>query len=74
MGYITMAARTGLSQRHCGAISKDELEAVKWFRIAADGGYRQAAELLGKSYSEGLLGLPRDQEQSEYWFHKAKGL
>lgn len=57
-----------------GAVPKDELQAVKWFRIAADGGYRQAAELLGKSYSEGLFGLPRDQKQSEYWFQKAKGL
>jgi len=57
-----------------GAIPKDELEAVKWFRIAADGGYRQAAELLGKSYLEGLFGLPRDQKQSEYWFRKAEGL
>ncbi len=57
-----------------GAVPKDELQAVKWFRIAADGGYRQAAELLGKSYSEGLFGLPRDQKQSEYWFQEAKGL
>ncbi|OFW67609.1 MAG: hypothetical protein A2Y74_07725 [Actinobacteria bacterium RBG_13_63_9] len=55
-----------------GAVPRDPMEAVKWYRIAAEGGHRQAAELLGKAYEEGLLGLPRDPAQVEYWRRKAK--
>lgn len=50
-----------------GVIRKDEAEAVRWFKIAAEGGSRGAAEQLGKAYTEGLLGLPRDPKQAEHW-------
>lgn len=55
-----------------GMIRKDEAEAVRWFKIAAEGGSREAAEQLGKAYTEGLLGLPRDPKQAEHWLNKAK--
>jgi TPR repeat protein len=53
-------------------IEKDEQEAVKWFRIAAKGGHKEAAETLGKAYAEGLYGLPRDPDQSQHWLRKAQ--
>ena len=55
-----------------GAVRKNDAEAVKWFKIAAEGGFREAADRLGRAYAEGLLGLQRDPKQSEFWLSKAK--
>src|SRR5689334_19003554 len=50
-----------------GAVGKNEAEAVRWFKIAAEEGSREAANRLARAYAEGLLGLDRDSRQSEYW-------
>ena len=53
-------------------LSKDEVEAVEWFKTAAEAGSREAAERLAKAYTVGDLGLPRDQGRAEYWQRKAQ--
>lgn len=56
---------------HSGAgLSADEPEAVKWYVMAAEGGYRRAQEYLAAAYREGWFGLPRDTSRAEYWQKK----
>ena len=43
---------------------KNYTEAVRWYRVAAEGGSRQAAVALSKAYEEGSLSLQRDPEQA----------
>jgi len=54
-----------------GAVRRDEREALRWFRIAAESGFREAAQRLGEAYSEGTFGLEVDPKQAAYWFAKA---
>ncbi len=54
------------------AEQKNHAKAVKWYRVAAEGGSRQAAVVLSKAYEEGSLGLQRDPEQARSWREKAE--
>ena len=40
-------------------VPQDETEAVRWFRLAAEQGYRAAQYNLGRAYENGL-GVPQD--------------
>jgi uncharacterized protein len=44
---------------------------MRWYRMAADQGDRNAENLIGTLYSNGL-GVPRDLEQAARWFRKAR--
>lgn len=55
-----------------GNTAEIAVDAIKWYKISAEDGYPKAAEFLGRVYSEGLMGLPRDPKQSQYWYDKAK--
>ncbi|MBI5233751.1 MAG: sel1 repeat family protein [Deltaproteobacteria bacterium] len=55
------------------ASQRNYSKALDWYLIAAEGGSRQAAIVLSKSYGEGLLGLQIDPEQALYWKKKAAG-
>jgi TPR repeat protein len=48
----------------------DETEAVKWCRKAAEQGYAQAQNNLGRAYHNGQ-GVPRDEIEAVQWFSKA---
>jgi TPR repeat protein len=50
----------------------DYAEAMGWYRKAADQGDRNAENLIGTLYSNGL-GVPRNLEQAGHWFSKAGG-
>jgi len=50
---------------------KNYTEAIRWYRVAAEGGARQAAIALSKAYEEGSHGLQRDPEQARSWKEKA---
>lgn len=54
-------------------IAKDNAEALKWYRVAAEQGYREAQQLLAKAYKEGSLGLKRDSQLAGYWAGRAEG-
>lgn len=53
------------------AEQKNNADAVHWYRVAADGGSRQAAEVLAKAYEVGGLDLKPDPEQARSWREKA---
>ena len=50
--------------------AKDEVEAVKWFRMAADQNNFEAQHRLGICYEFGL-GVPKDYFESVDWYRKA---
>jgi len=52
------------------AVAKDEVEAVKWYRKAAEQNLAQAQYNLGVSYANGL-GVAKDEAQAVSWYRKA---
>ena len=51
-------------------VEKDEVEAVKWYRKAADQGYHPAQFTLGVNYAAGV-GVAKDVIQAISWYRKA---
>jgi hypothetical protein len=51
-------------------VPKDEMEAMKWYRKAADQGYAQAQYSLGVMYDSGFS-APKDLVEAVKWFRKA---
>ena len=51
-------------------IPKDAVEAMKWYRKAAENGHARAQYFMGKSYHSGE-GVPKDQVEAFKWWRKA---
>ena len=51
-------------------VAKDEAEAVKWYRKAAEQGNAYGQNNLGKMYANGL-GVAKDEAEAVKWFRKA---
>ena len=59
------------SDYHNGeGVPKDEAEAAKWYRKAAEQGYAEAQCDLGLCYHKGE-GVPKDKRESVIWYWKA---
>lgn len=52
-------------------IPKDQGEALRWFRKAADRGEPQSERILGLLYETAGAGLARDDKQAVYWYGRA---
>ena len=51
-------------------VPEDDVEAVRWYRLAAEQGYANAQFLLGVMYSNGL-GVPEDDVLAYMWYNLA---
>ena len=51
-------------------VARDDAEAVRWYRKAAQQGYAIAQTILGFMYAEGE-GVTRDDAEAVRWFRKA---
>ena len=51
-------------------VAKDEVEAVKWYRKAAEQNYAEAQYNLGVCYANGQ-GVAKDEAEAVKWFRKA---
>ena len=51
-------------------VPQDFVQAVKWYRLAADQGYASAQYNLGYMYSNGQ-GVPQDYVQAHKWYNLA---
>jgi len=60
----------GLSYYNGEGVTKDSMEAVYWWRKAAEQGFAKAQNNLGFSYMIGL-GVEKDPTQAVYWWRKA---
>jgi TPR repeat protein len=54
-----------------GGLAKDDEEAVKWYRKAAEQGEVEAQTYLGFMYEQGLGGLPQNRAEAVKWYRKA---
>jgi len=55
---------------HGRGVHKNDVEAVRWYREAAEQGDATAQFNLGGMYRKGA-GIPKDDAKAAYWYHKA---
>lgn len=60
----------GVCYRLGAGVRKDEKEAVKWYRKAADRGHPKAQFSLGACYAEGT-GVFKNDAEAAKWYRKA---
>jgi TPR repeat protein len=60
----------GVCYQNGQGIAKDDTEAVKWYRKAADKGNATAQFNLGMCYKNGI-GTSKDESEAARWFRKA---
>ena len=51
-------------------VSQDTAAAIKWYRLSAERGYKDAQSMLGTIYATGL-GVPRDYAEAVKWYKLA---
>ena len=56
---------------HGECVAKDEAEAAKWFRLAAEQGMAGSAMTLGMMYEQGQ-GVEKDPEEAQKWYKKSE--
>ena len=66
-GYAAAQTYLGIRYVKGEGITKDVVEAARWFRLAAERNYAEAQLLLGAMYGEGE-GVPQDDVQAYAWF------
>ncbi|MEQ9745979.1 tetratricopeptide repeat protein [Pectobacterium actinidiae] len=54
-----------------GDIENENIEALKWFRVAAEGGQPDAQNILGLAYEEGRWGVNIDGDEALKWYERA---
>ena len=54
-----------------GGLPKDDVQALNWYRKAADAGEAYSMTKLGMMYQNGRGGLPQDNAQAASWYRKA---
>lgn len=55
-------------------VRKDNDEALKWYRLAVEGGNGQANQMLGRCFRSGWLGLEKDDDKALEYLTKAADL
>ena len=55
-----------------GGVAKDEAEALRFYRNAAEQGHARAQWQLGYIYEDGSLGVAKDEAEALRWFRKAE--
>jgi TPR repeat protein len=60
----------GLYAEGCGAVARNDTEAVRWYRRAAEGGVAGAMQHLGTMYYAGR-GVPQSDAVAVKWFWRA---
>lgn len=69
-GDATAQTNLGVMYAYGDGVQKDSVEAVKWFRKAAEQGYADAQNFLGLMYLAGT-GVPKDATEAAKWISKA---
>jgi hypothetical protein len=72
-GYAWAQYQVGLHYYHGVDVPQNYVEAVKWFRKAADQDNHRAQGALVVMYRDGL-GVTRDYAEAEMWFHRAASI
>jgi TPR repeat protein len=67
-GNLNAAYNLATIHQHGDGVSKDAGEALKWYRIAAEGGDRESQSRLGAMYLNGE-GTPKDEKEGWRWIN-----
>lgn len=70
LNNVTVQFDLGWMYANGSGLSKDDKEAVRWYRKAAENGSLMAQFNLGVMYSKGE-GVDKDERESEKWYRKA---
>ncbi len=66
-GHAGAQSALGLKYASGAGVPEDDVEAVRWYRLAAEQGYAEAQWLLGTMYGDGD-GVPADDVLAYMWF------
>ena len=66
-GHAGAQSALGLKYASGAGVPEDDVEAVRWYRLAAEQGYAEAQWLLGSMYGDGD-GVPQDDVLAYMWF------
>ena len=66
-GHAGAQSALGLKYASGAGVPEDDVEAVRWYRLAAEQGYAEAQWLLGTMYGDGD-GVPEDDVLAYMWF------
>ena len=67
-GHAGAQSALGLKYASGAGVPKDDVEAVRWYRLAVEQGHAGAQWLLGSMYLNGD-GVPEDDVLADMWFH-----
>lgn len=70
-GDINSLINLGTMYRDGTIITKNEVEALRLYKKAADANNQYGQQQLGYAFQTGTLGLKSDGEQAKYWYMKA---
>ena len=65
------SSRLAVCYKNGEGVPKNEVEAVKWFRKAAEQGDADAQFYLGWAYVTNGEGVPKDEVEAVKWYRKA---
>src|SRR5436309_7507068 len=66
---LEVLCQTGENYYHGRDVPKDDSEAAKWFRVAAERGHYRAQCWLGYFYTVGR-GVPQDRKEADRWYRE----
>src|SRR5690606_25776169 len=69
-GYAPDQFQVGLMYAHGIELPRNQVEAARWFRMAAEQGHAAAQHQLGVMYTEGE-GVPEDDAEAVRWYRLA---
>jgi TPR repeat protein len=69
-GNANAQSNLGVCYKNGTGVTKDEREAVRWYRLAADQGKAAAQFNLGVCYADGT-GVSKDERESVRWYRLA---
>ena len=67
-GHAGAQSALGLKYASGAGVPEDDVEAVRWYRLAAEQGHTEAQWLLGSMYGDGD-GVPEDDVLAYMWFN-----
>ena len=71
-GYVPAQYQLGMMYERGRGTDKDLLKARQWIQRAAENGHEGAIRKLVQAYKKGLLDLPKDPQQAQYWTDKTR--
>lgn len=70
-GYSEAQYNVGWCYFNGYGVEADQVEAMRWIRMAAEQGYGLALDMMWQAYYFGMKNLPRDYKQAADWMVKA---